>query len=249
MSPERRADFLTNLPVPDLYPRQLDLFTPKALLAKKSGRFDISEGIGAFNNPNPTKVLVFDIGGTAVKMGEVTVRQGMVVIEENMVATVQSENEGTNYLPAMLRMRDQYPELPVGVSTAGVVDENGDLEISPNLHVFTDNLKEMGGFKNIFGSVSVLNDASAGLTIGGVKVPQQLLRSNLVHVIFSGGIGGAALNKDGDIISMEPGHIPVIEELNPYQIDKPCGLYSGWDHVCLERVGAVGALSKNNGRC
>jgi hypothetical protein len=73
------------------------------------------------------------------------------------------------------------------------------------------------------------------------------LRKKVIYLINGGGIGGAALDADGTMISMEPGHIRAARELNHLKITSLCDFMEQKfapmkkRFACIEKIGAIGA--------
>jgi predicted NBD/HSP70 family sugar kinase len=245
--PVQDVDVLTRIPSPGLSREQLSLFTRDSLRATAGGRFSTAEAKRANGN-----VWVVDIGGTALKAYPVTVENGSTSLSSQDGIIVECEDGGCKtYMEALTEIGKRASEsgLPVGISTAGIVREN-ELVDSPNLPNFTRELKEAGGFPRLLGKrLVVSNDARAGLLTGAVEAAEiDPTRHRVIYLINGGGIGGAALDADGSIISMEPGHIRAVRELlgngtNNSHCDFMERKYAPIQErfACIEQVGAMGA--------
>jgi len=241
----RNTNILSNLPIPDMFLPQIEAFTFGSLLARTTGKLDPLHAAHVLQqNSGSDEVLVFDIGGTAIKSAVVKAINGKIYIGAQCVT--ESREKGGGYLDALIQARREYPNLPTAVSTSGVV-EAGKLEACPNLNNFVEQLKKAGSFSTVLGEDTlIMNDAQAGLIAGTVGVTQRDLqagtptRPNTIYIINGGGIGGAMMDKDGILRAAEPGHVELLSELNPNGVEKACGL-KGNQYTCIERVGASGA--------
>jgi len=101
----------------------------------------------------------------------VSVKEGGVIeIDESKQITFDKIGDGDNYLEALLKIADMYPNLPVAVCSAGVV-ENNTLLTCPNASALVEPLKLAGNFSGIFKkTVPLMNDAEAGVVAGAVGV-------------------------------------------------------------------------------
>lgn len=240
----RPPDLLTAAPVPELSLLQLSVFNRESLTARPTLRLDPSAVAGRLLASQGAETRVIDIGGTAMKYNRAVVGEGGAIHIDPLEETVipAGETQGLSYLQGLRTVAEASAGAPVGISTAGVVEE-GELVDSPNLPAFTRELVGQGGFRGILGPrVAVMNDAEAGAVAGAVGV---YLKSGVVrptiYIINGGGLGGAAVDETGQVIAMEPGHIPVADPaLNPNGVTQRCGLL-GRDFVCLERIAASGA--------
>lgn len=240
----RNINILRNVPPPDLIASQLKKFNANTLLARSTGRLEPVHAINILQAEKGHETLVFDIGGTAAKGVVAKVGEnGQILIDESKSVIVENQNGGTNYLDFLRSTAQQFRGLSVAVSSAGVV-ENNTLVSSPNAQLFVEQLRQAGGFSGVFkqSQVPLMNDAQAGVIAGAVGVAQ---RSNsakpVIYIINGGGIGGASIDRDGNITSMEPGHVEAVDSLNPNGVKTPCKLFPDRNYVCLERIAASGA--------
>lgn len=240
----RILDILTQQPVPEMSPLQLKHFTLESLLARPSGKIELLQAAIKLKYSQDQEILTIDIGGTALKALVVSVKEGGVIeIDESQQIIFDKIGAGGNYLEALLKIAETYPNLPVAVCSAGVV-ENNTLITCPNAPGLVELLLQAGNFSGIFNRpVPLMNDAEAVVVAAAVGVAMRDQRARpTIGYIKSGGIGGAGIDALGNRTSQEPGHIIVADPtLNPNNVNTPCNLFPGWDHVCLERIAASGA--------
>lgn len=236
---ERNLNILTEQPIPEMSAVQLEHFTRETLLARPSGQIDILKAVAILLKSEGEKFLTFDAGGTSIKIGVTRIlKNGQIVVTDEQ--EIKNINHGANYLAEILKVRDKFPELPIAISSGGLIEDNA-LISWPNGSEFINQLQTAGSLEAIFGyAVSLLNDAHADAIAGAVGVAKRdgFIRPTLSY-IKSGGIGGAAVDCWGNITCMEPGHSELVDPaLNPNGVTTPCDFLSGWHFVCLERVAA-----------
>lgn len=196
------------------YPEQLAVFTPDSICAKRLFTFSphTSEHEGE-------KVLAIDIGGDKIESGVFRVENGkMKKINEG---NVFSSSAGKGYVSFLEREAEyaQEKSFPVGISSAGIIEDNT-LLVTANMPTFKQELTEKyaGRFDTVFSDSfrSVASDSIMGLLAGSAEAKRQdPVSENVLFVINGSGIGGAVL-RDNEVWSIQPGHLPVIEQLNPY---------------------------------
>lgn len=240
----RNLDILTQLPVPEMSPVQLQQFNLESLLARPSGNIDPLKAAIKLKYSQDQEILTIDIGGTALK-GLITIVKagGVIEIDESQQIIFGKIGDGGNYLEALLKIAETYSNLQVAVCSAGVV-ENNTLITCPNAPALVEPLKRAGNFSGIFKRlVPLMNDAEAVVVAATVGVAMRDQRARpTIGYIKSGGIGGASIDALGNRTSLEPGHIVVANPtLNPNNVNTPCNLFPDWNHVCLERIAASGA--------
>ncbi len=245
----RNPNVLLALPIPDISPSQIEAFTLESLLARITGKLGPLHAADILQQNTGRELLVFDIGGTAMKSVIAKVSgDGKVIEDESQERVIESEEKGENYLAELKKTRHDYPNLYTAVSTTGVVD-GGSLVACPNLGNFVEQLKKAGGFQTVLGGgdVPVMNDAQAGLIAGAVGVTLKNVREEVspmakpvIYIINGGGIGGAVMDKDGILWATEPGHVQLVSVLNPNEVSGSCGL-NGRQYTCVEKIGASGA--------
>lgn len=242
----RNLNILTLLPVPEMSLVQLQEFNLESLLARPSGKIELLQAAIKLKYSQDQEILAIDIGGTALKALVVSVKEGGVIeIDESQQIIFDKIGDGDNYLEALQKIAEMYPNLPVAVSSAGVVENNA-LIACANASALVEPLLQAGNFSGIFKkTVPLMNDAEAVVVAGAVGVAMRDQRARpTIGYIKSGGIGGAGIDALGNRISLEPGHIPVIDKgLNPNNVTTLCHLFPEprWDHVCLEKIAASGA--------
>lgn len=242
----RNLDILSQLPVPEMSPLQLQQFNLESLLARPSGKIELLQAAIKLRNSPGQQLLAIDIGGTAIKALVASVKEdGAIEIDESRQLIFDKIGADDNYLEALQKIADKYPNLPVAVSSAGVV-ENNTLITCSNAPALVEPLRQAGNFSEIFKkTVPLMNDAEAGVVAGAVGVAMRDKRARpTIGYIKSGGIGGAGIDALGNRTSLEPGHVVVADPtLNPKGVTTLCHLFPGprWDHVCLEKIAASGA--------
>jgi predicted NBD/HSP70 family sugar kinase len=148
-------------------------------------------------------------------------------------------HEGEGYL----RHMEEYAKyaalkhLPVAISFAGRVDDSKLIDTA-NLEVLQKELERSYGsdFAKLFPTFSVAyNDAVMGLIAGAIEAKKANAKiKNVLFVINGSGIGGALL-QGSDISYVSLGHIPVIDQLNPFAQPHRCAS-RGNNFVCIENV-------------
>jgi len=227
-------DWLTCLAIPELSEMQLGQFNCNNLRTHLAITFDPEKLLVA--GQRRSKVLAIDIGGTAIKAYEVRTEDGK--IECVLKNKEDKVDVGDNYY----KFLKNFPKKDwdhIAISVAGKVID-GELIESENFRGFVEDLRQNGGFKYIYGEVFVVNDAVAA-AIGGYSLASSRFPEieNGILMINGGGIGGAVVNNDGEVIANEPGHIPVVDSLlNPNSVTKKCNFYDQ-EETCLERIGSM----------
>jgi predicted NBD/HSP70 family sugar kinase len=224
--------------VPDLIPEQVARFTVQSLKARITRPFDPHWVRDAMVTGATREVLAIDIGGDKLIAGFYRIREGE--LEHTSETTVLRLEGGCGYVECLAELATDASRrgLPVGISFAGPT-EGSRLMAAPNLPaLFRDLLERYDrDFANLFSSVTVVNDAEAGLMAASVEAVKRYPETrHVIYVINGSGLGGAVL-QDNKIVACEPGHIEADRRLNPFQTSKECGLL-GATHVCLERIAA-----------
>ncbi len=236
-------NILSTLPIPDLSPLQLSTFNLESLRARVTNQFNPVTAVEILGQHLNKTIVVCDIGGTGIKYTTASVeKNGNIAISpEEEHVFYPKEDKGSNYITVIQEMKNKFEDLPMAISTAGIV-ENNELKESRNFQRFTEKLRENGGFQGIFGrKIPVMNDAQAGVIAGAYEMFRQKgTKESTIYLINGGGIGGAVL-KEKNVISMEPGHIVVSDQtLNPNRVTTACEFY-GEKQTCLEKIAASGA--------
>ncbi len=92
-----------------------------------------------------------------------------------------------------------------------------------------------------------LNDGPAGVISGAIhaNLSSTTEIDQLIYVINGGGIGAAIL-KDGKIMSTEAGHtVPVVAELNKYHEVRECGVF-GRHYLSIFQNGCANPSAVND---
>jgi predicted NBD/HSP70 family sugar kinase len=230
------SESLLDRPIPAFVPAQIESFTQDSIRAQQVANFNPNQALDVFTDQ---RVAAIDIGGDTISAQFFRAENRRLVAELEAVGGYQYRSEsGQGYRGFIERVAERI-DTPVGVSFAGEVREGLPVGF-PNLPVLReqlgDNYRE--GFKGLLPTLkTTVNDAVAGVMAGSVEsAKRDLPTKNLLYVISGSGLGGAVL-KDGQIFSSEPGHLPVVPELNRFGQTEPCGAYGQF--VCLERAGAA----------
>jgi predicted NBD/HSP70 family sugar kinase len=242
-SPEELKKDLLSRPVPSLSSEQLESYKKyDDLGASPAFAINFEKLPRFFKNNQGREVLVFDLGGNKVEIGKVVVKENNFVINENLKGKyVGKQGKGQlGFLEKFAKDKMNF-DLPVGISTAGVV-EGTVLKESPNKLFYQDFIDKYGGdFEKLFPRVVVLNDAVAGLIAGIIYTKDHFpTANNILYLVDGEGLGLAALMID-TIWSTEAGHITAQPKINPYKIKTPCRLYPDRG-VCVENVSASGSF-------
>lgn len=191
-------------------------------------------------------VIGIDIGGDKIAAEEKIVGEDGRLYTDTSLRS-GSRKHGRAYLSVVesLAYRAYSSDIPVGISFAGPVDGTTPLE-GPNVSKLMTELQENygGDFKGASSEEDILlgekltalsNDAVAGLYAGAAEAARLHPEvKNVIYVIVGSGLGGALL-KDSVVYATEPGHVKVIDELNPYHSEEACGTFSQ-TFTCVERV-------------
>lgn len=224
--------------VPALLQEQVRRFTAESLRAKPVRPFDARSVIDVLQATEGRSVLAVDIGGDKIAFSLFEVRDKAVRETGNVF--VRKGNGGEGYVDVLRQVSKlaSLRHVPVGISFAGPTDGTRPVA-GPNLPVF---IREFSGafggdFANLFPAVELANDAEAGMMAAALEAARRYPETeDVIYVINGSGLGGAVLAR-GTICAAEPGHVPVIDELNVFGQDRPCGM-DGASYVCLEAVAA-----------
>lgn len=232
------TDILTSSPVLPLIEAQLKRFTKEALRAKVVGKFDVKKAIQILDEKEGERVKAVDLGGDKVNAVTLQVVDGSLQPDQRGVETFQSNN-GEGYLKFLEGVATEASsvKLPLGIASAGPLEGSKPLAWHKT-PVFMEELQKSygGDLAKLFPTLTVLyNDAVAGLINGAVEAQKRFPQSpEVLYLINGSGIGGAVL-KDDTIYALEPGHVSLLEDLNPFHQNKACGVF-GEKSVCIELV-------------
>lgn len=231
---------LTILPVPDLLPEQLAKFTQESLGATVALSFDSAVVLDALRKQEGRRVVAIDIGGDKLASATFQVKNGLLTQDSASSKSFQSTN-GSGYLEVLEKIAKDasLDNIPVGISSPGPMEGTRLLE-APITRIFLDELRAKYDcdFANLFPTLkAVANDGVTGMVAGAIEARIQLPKvDQVIYVINGSGLGGGVL-KDEEIFAIEPGHIEVVDVLNPLGQDRPCDFF-GSQYVCIERIGA-----------
>jgi predicted NBD/HSP70 family sugar kinase len=182
--------------------------------------------------------IAIDIGGDKLIAAYYHVCNGR--LERMSEDVVWRDEGGARYVDILERLAGEAHQhrLPVGISFAGPTDGTK-LVAAPNLPALLQYLYDRygGDFANLFPSVTVTNDAEAGIMAASVEaIKQHPTTRHVIYIINGSGLGGAVLTGN-KIYACEPGHVEIHPQLNRFNQGKPCGML-GARHVCIEVVAA-----------
>lgn len=240
----RNVNMLSTLLTPPLHEAQLRLFTPESLQARPTRQFNPLRAVDTLMQCEGKRILVVDIGGTAIKNNVAVIdANGKPIIDDSAEACFEKQGAGDNYLPILIEMSKRHKDLPVAVSTGGIVKGGDRLLANDNFIEFVDGLKRFGGsFSQLFGRpVQVMNDAEAGSITGAYEIARRGgVARPVIYMINGGGLGGSAFDRDREmVIAAEPGHVQASREINVMGVDGQCFMTGA--RPCIEKLSASGA--------
>ena len=228
---------LTDLPVSKLLLEQLDKFSKESVRAKNVRVFNPRTLYQSINISPGKEVVAVDIGGNKIVAATYKVSEGKLW-QIDIPKELKSTN-GSGYLGFLEEVlgEAEKKELPVGIAFPGAVEDNSAID-DPNVRNFTGELsmKYDSNFGNIYPNVTVANDCEVGLMAGAIYSIKNFPRADEVIFVVNGSGLNTAVLKNNQTISMESGHVEVVEQLNRFERKKPCLMF-GNQYVCLERVG------------
>lgn len=223
---------------PVFVPDQLRGFTIEGVRGKQARSFDPRSSLVGLQASDGENVIAVDIGGDKLSASYFAVHDGRLSRTSDLL-TCQGDG-GAGYLKALAQLAElaRREAVAVGISFAGPVTGTR-LLAGPNLPDFIADFHDAygGDFAHLFPVVQVANDAVAGLMAGALEaVSRHPDIQDVIYLINGSGIGGAVLAGQ-DIYAAEPGHVPVVHQLNPFRQGKSCGL-DGESRPCVEVVAA-----------
>jgi predicted NBD/HSP70 family sugar kinase len=232
------STILTSRPIPELFKEQLNLITADSLHESLVTQFNLHQVFVRLLDQNGKSAMTLDVGGD--KLVPTVYRMHDGALQCRTLHLFQSNN-GEGYL----RHMEEYAKyaalrhLPVSISFAGNVEDSKPTD-KENLSVFFSDLQKSykGDFARLFPTFSVIyNDAVMGLIAGAIEAKKANAKiKNVLFVINGSGIGGALL-QGSDISYVSLGHVPVIEQLNPFLQPHRCSSREN-KFVCIENVAA-----------
>lgn len=231
MSPGRRNVLpLMEMEIPALLPEQIDAFTPESIHAQSEGALEIKL-------PEGRSVIAVDIGGDSLTAASIKVVDGE--LQHTLLADLSDVKDGQGYMAALEGIADfaEEEQLTIGLSYAGPKDGTKPLG-GVNIPIFMEELtgKYDGDLANLLPALTAFdNDAVAGLRRGSLESRRRTTEdNNVIYVINGSGLNTAFLI-NGEMLSSESGHVKADTRLNPYNQQKPCGLF-GATFVCVEAI-------------
>lgn len=254
---------LLTRPLPRFYPEQVQRYNPESLHLSPAGIFTPTHVQEVLRASVDESVMTVDIGGDKARyaIGKVQ-KNGQIKLGEPTI--VESQQQGANYLP-LLEDAGKIAEkldIPVGVSTAGIVEQNGqptDYRMlgTLNLNGLTPQIdaKYSGDLTNIWPTLASLdNDAPPPLKATFIQALETHPGiENAIEIIVGGGLGGTVLQKreedgKGQMFAAEPGHVAAVPELltvDDHRVTEKCQVGGqSYDFVCIENVTGSNAMKK-----
>lgn len=262
-APRSIEGLLLTRPLPRFYPEQVKRYNAESLHLTPAGIFTPSHVQEILRNSIGEEVMAIDIGGDKARfsIGKVQ-NNGKVKLGEPTI--VESQQQGANYLP-LLEEAGKIAEkldIPVGVSTAGIVEQNGQpadyrMRGTLNLNGLTPQIDAKYGddLTNIWPTLSSLdNDAPPPLKATFIQALETHPGiENAIEIIVGGGLGGTVLQKreedgKGQMFAAEPGHVAAVSELltvDNHKVTEKCQVGGKtYDFVCIENVTGSNAMKK-----
>lgn len=237
--PRSNKNSLLEFDIPPMNEAQLKLFKYEGLRAKDEGAFDLDHALERLRAQDGALVIGIDIGGdkAVTQLFKIT-KQGLVV--DNTFSDLRKDKDGAGYAESLAHTATFAREnnIPVGMSIGIPLD--GSKPADPTkLPALQADLAHYGGdFRVLIPNLEVcLNDGPAGVISGAIhaNLSSHTPVNEVIYIINGGGIGAAVL-KDGKIVSTEAGHtVPVVDSLNRYDDHRECGVF-GATHTCFELV-------------
>lgn len=204
--------------------QQIDRFDLESLRAKRALTFDINLLRGRLSYGSRAAIAI-DLGGSKATSATIIVGRDFNTAID--ISTLQTRN-GEGYLKFLeqIYQKSLRTFTPVGISTAGVVEEQRLANASHLSHFLNDLGEHNGDFSRVFPTLlkTVANDAVAGSVGSYIEALRQFPNTKQIIYLINGSGLGAAVIKDGIIWSMEPGHVEAVSELNPYDQKEICTL-------------------------
>ena len=192
--------------------------------------FSLRKLQSSLNSQVGQRFVGVDIGGGKMEFAEFEVVKGRNGAELSIIGNPSKfeRNHGEGYAQKLTEIAERG--LPIGISWAGPI-KNGEPLDAPNMEMLFSELREKydGKLSELIPGVAAINDAPAALIAEVVQVASQFpTAKNIVLGINGGGTGGCVATKTADndwkLTAIEPGHIPVVDELNPFKVKDECKL-------------------------
>src|SRR6266404_6349055 len=202
-----------------------------------------------------------DLGGDKALRIRFTARGGLLVPHTDSIWREESNGTGEKYARFLQDAQRQAKRdgVPIGISTAGKVEGTRLVEYT-NADAFMAAFERYGSdFKELMPNVTAVNnDAEAAIKTAILEAELRALLTDtdgingiIVPIVGGGNGGGAAVKKfEGSpvqdlppqatgktvsIFAMEPGHVEMLNPMNPMNQkvpDDPCG-FEGQPFVCV----------------
>lgn len=260
------VDRLLAYPVPGIPSEQLNYYRRENLQMRPAGSFNVAETIALQQRSVGTRVGYYDVGADKAAAGILEVgKDGNFGVLVNMDPRIKQDGEegGTGYVAFGEDARAMFNAngvLIVGTSFAGPT-RGTQPEVATNIRVMKRDLDSRyhGDLAELFQpaepaspedkvTVAGDNDGVAALVAATIEARKRNPQVERVYsFIFGGGNGGSISEIDPitdvvQLIASEPGHVPVIPEMNPFGRVEACGQDTSRfkDETCIEKVGGSG---------
>lgn len=216
-------------PIPLIPQEQVDLYSADSLQLKRARLFDPSTLIATLRGAHSTRVYAIDIGGDKIAAQSYQINKGRLQTVERREPLRRKLGGGyIEYMERIAEETDGGKGYVIGISFGDPIERT-----KPK-HTYLSELKKDlngrydGDMANIFPqaiSIGGDNDAVAGCIAGVTHaVSNNPAIEKVLYVIHGNGYGGAIWTRnEGILYAAEPGHIPVIDQLNPFGRNEPCG--------------------------
>jgi predicted NBD/HSP70 family sugar kinase len=215
--------------------------SPRDIHASGVGEFNAVASLSSFKEKSGQRGIALECGGNSIRGSEFIVDDnGDIQTNQSFVRKhVSKDSEGYLELLEEFAKYASEKNLPVGIAFGGPIDGTVPL-VHPKFVYLRRELGEKydGDLANLFNktSLSVLNDCPAGLISGACQVAIRSNSNQTVIYLINGGGLNTGVYKNGQLYTNETGHLAAPASLNPFNLDRPCGVFG--DYTCLENIGS-----------
>lgn len=204
--------------------KQVGRFTYDTLRAKEGP--NLINPSQLINSRTDWQILSIDLGGSKATGALVTIGNGMEIHRDTLTVLKSRNGEGYRQFLEQMTKIAQNGSLPVGISTTGIV-EGSRLIKSSYLQRLLKDMEDIDcDFARVFpnSKLAVLNDAVAGSVSAYAESIKRFPNvKEIIFLINGSGLGGAIASSEHRY-SLEPGHVEVVDELNPYKRKGICSI-------------------------